>query len=303
MKVSVVIPTRDRARLILETLDSVWQQTYRPIEVIVVDDGSTDDTRQVVERWQEAHCDGQFRMTCVHQERRSAPAARNCGHSLACGDFLQFFDSDDIMFPEKLAKQVDVLAHGDVDFVACDYAFFREAPSEWTQVVRLSKMKHNPVKHVSHCVLNTHSPLFRRESLAKVGAWCEVPSRWDDLEFTFRALARGLRGVWLDEVLYGVRDHGEGLTVAPDDALDNGCLNSCMEIERVAGECGIADRSLRNALGRRMVDLSYMLARRGKIEKSNEVFAEASCRLSPMFRIAHRLLRAMRRVDKRAVAE
>ena len=91
--VSVIVPTRDRAGLIAETLDSIWRQTYRPIELIIVDDGSADNTRAVFEAWKKDHCGERFEARYVLQDRLSAGAARNRGASLATGSFVQFFDS------------------------------------------------------------------------------------------------------------------------------------------------------------------------------------------------------------------
>jgi glycosyltransferase involved in cell wall biosynthesis len=100
--VSVVIPTYNRARYIAETLESVLAQAYAPVEVVVVDDGSTDDTRAVVERYVPA-------VTYVWQENAERGAARNRGLALARGEFVAFLDSDDVWLPGKLEREVELL--------------------------------------------------------------------------------------------------------------------------------------------------------------------------------------------------
>jgi hypothetical protein len=101
--VSVIMPTFNRASLLADAIDSVLSQTYRNWELIIVDDGSTDDTRDVVAAYSDA------RIRCVRQENRGQAAARNVGLSLASGRYLAFLDSDNRWKPGKLAAQIDHL--------------------------------------------------------------------------------------------------------------------------------------------------------------------------------------------------
>ncbi len=103
---SVIIPTYNRARLLTEAMDSVLAQTYRPIELIVVDDGSTDHTRKAIEQWSSKCADDHlFRLSHFHQGNKGAPAARNLGLVQSHGEYIQFLDSDDILHPEKIERQ------------------------------------------------------------------------------------------------------------------------------------------------------------------------------------------------------
>ena len=100
--VSVLIPSYNRAYILATALDSVLAQTYRPMEVIVVDDGSRDDTRAVVARYGD-------RVRYIHQDNGGLAAARNTGLAAARGEFIAFEDSDDAWLPWKLKVQVAVL--------------------------------------------------------------------------------------------------------------------------------------------------------------------------------------------------
>jgi glycosyltransferase involved in cell wall biosynthesis len=102
-KVSVVIPTYNRQRLVQGTIDSVLRQTFRDVELIVIDDGSTDDTRRVLQDRYGA------RIRYIYQENQGESAARNHGIALACGEYVAFVDSDDLWHPQKLDHQVEVL--------------------------------------------------------------------------------------------------------------------------------------------------------------------------------------------------
>jgi len=105
--VSVVLPAYNRAALAVNAMESVWNQTYRPIELVVVDDGSTDSTRDSVLIWARGHADEPaFEVHYLHQENQGANAARNLGIRLAKGELVAFIDSDDRWLPDKLEKQV-----------------------------------------------------------------------------------------------------------------------------------------------------------------------------------------------------
>jgi glycosyltransferase involved in cell wall biosynthesis len=103
--VSVIIPAYNRALVIAQTLQSVVDQTYADWECIVVDDGSTDDTAAVVQRFVDA--DSRFRL--IRQANANAAGARNRAVAEARGEFLAFLDSDDLFEPDKLAWQVERL--------------------------------------------------------------------------------------------------------------------------------------------------------------------------------------------------
>jgi len=112
--VSVIIPTFNRGYIIASTIDSVLAQTYRPIELIIVDDGSGDETREVVARYG-------TQVRYIYQENAGLAAARNTGLSVARGEFIAFQDSDDIWLPWKLKAQVAIMReHPELAFVWTD---------------------------------------------------------------------------------------------------------------------------------------------------------------------------------------
>lgn len=101
-RVSVIIPTYNSARFIAATLESVFAQSYSDFEIIVVDDGSTDDTRAVLAPYLE-------RIRYIHQPNNERSAARNHALAHAGGEYIAFLDSDDLWAPDKLERQVAVL--------------------------------------------------------------------------------------------------------------------------------------------------------------------------------------------------
>ena len=98
--ISIIIPVYNGERYLAEAIESVLTQTRRPEEILVIDDGSTDGTRKVAERFAE-------NILYIAQTHQSAPAARNLGIRHASGDLLSFLDADDLWLEEKLARQIN----------------------------------------------------------------------------------------------------------------------------------------------------------------------------------------------------
>src|SRR5580658_5705159 len=106
--VSVIIPCYNAERWVGEALQSCLDQTYQPIEVIVVDDGSTDQSKQVV---LDVASNTNVSVRLIEGAHKDASAARNQGLAVAAGDYVQFLDADDVMSPRKTELQAAVAAH------------------------------------------------------------------------------------------------------------------------------------------------------------------------------------------------
>ena len=111
--VSIIIPTYNREKTILRAINSVLEQTYNDIEVIIVDDGSKDNTREIIES---LNCS---KIRYIYQENGGASKARNTGIRAAEGEYISFQDSDDYWYPDKLEKQLAKLKEQKADVVFC----------------------------------------------------------------------------------------------------------------------------------------------------------------------------------------
>jgi glycosyltransferase involved in cell wall biosynthesis len=220
--VSVVIPTFNRGYVIGEAIESCLAQTHRPIEVVVVDDGSTDDTREKVERraaadWQDAG------VRYIRQQNAGASSARNHGMRLSIGSYLQFLDSDDLLLPEKIAKQVAALEQpGSEQAVCCHcYGVLESAQLPGQAANRIGFASTDPRGLCERLcdrqvlALGTPGPLWRTSWLSANRGWREDIALGDDLEFHVRLLTRAARLQFVDEALFIVREHrGERLSSA-----------------------------------------------------------------------------------------
>ena len=189
--VSVIIPAFNRADLIAETLDSIWNQTWRPIEVLIMDDGSTDDTAGAVERWRRDHSsDPSFLLHYRKLEHRGAPAARNDGLLQSQGEFIQFLDSDDVLHPDKLTLQGNVLqSDPKLDFVWSASAFFEREPDYSAPPYCGFPREPLPGDRLDGPFWHTSGGLYRRRLCAAIGPWDEALHRDQDWEYSIRLCA------------------------------------------------------------------------------------------------------------------
>jgi glycosyltransferase involved in cell wall biosynthesis len=113
IKVSVIIPTYNRSYTLKKTIDSVLNQTHRNIEIIVIDDGSTDNTCEVLNNYKN-------RLQVINQDNQGPSKARNNGSRHATGDYIAFVDSDDIWHPRRIEEQLVLITNTDAKCCICN---------------------------------------------------------------------------------------------------------------------------------------------------------------------------------------
>lgn len=200
-RVSVIIPTYNRSRLLQATVESALAQTYPNIEVIVVDDGSTDDTGDLMAKYT-------GRVTYLRQANRNAAAARNTGFRAASGEYLTFLDDDDLILPTKIERQAQVLAsRPGVGLVHCRFYYADEAGNYLYKVGLLPEGAVLPRLVCSNFVW-MGAPLIRRDCLDQVGLFDEgIPSVTADWDMWLRIARAGHRFGCVQELLGAYRMH------------------------------------------------------------------------------------------------
>lgn len=192
--VSVIIPTYNRAAIISTTIDNIFCQTYKRFEVIIVDDGSTDNTTDVLRRYGN-------RIRTIKQENRGPACARNRGVAAAQGEYIAFQDSDDLWDPIKLERQVSLLERLGVSVPVClcsalyrmingrpytsfDIARIHPSLAEglWTNVADVL---------VSRFVLFNQTSVIRRSSIERVGVFDETLPYLEDYDLPLRLAMEG----------------------------------------------------------------------------------------------------------------
>ena len=202
--VSVVVPSYNYGHLVGETLDSLAAQTYARWECVVVDDGSTDDTRAVVE----AYAARDSRVRYVWQENARQAAARNNGIRHSAGDYFQFLDADDLVEPRKFERQVAYLERNpDADIVYSGVRFFSaESRGELSHSRRYSVWEDGEPwmpevsgrgaavlsKLLRNNIMVVNSPLLRRRVVEAVGEFGDGLFGVEDWDYWTRCAAAGL---------------------------------------------------------------------------------------------------------------
>lgn len=206
--VSTVIPVFNRAAMLREAVASVLAQTYRPIEIVIVDDGSTDDTPQAAEALASEHPE----IRAIHQPNGGVGRAREAGRLAARGDYIQHLDSDDLLLPRKFELQVAALTAQRECGIAYGITRYRDARGN---EIACDWKPNNLVETTLFPSLlvarwwETVTPLFRRTVTDTIGPWSELRLE-EDWEYDARAAALGVRLTYIPEVLAEHRDHRQG---------------------------------------------------------------------------------------------
>jgi glycosyltransferase involved in cell wall biosynthesis len=201
--VSILIPAYNAGPWIRQSIESALAQTWTPTEIIVADDGSTDDTASVA---------GSFepRVRLYPGEHRGGNAARNRLLREARGGWLQYLDADDYLLPEKIASQMRWLAgHPEVD-VAYSPVILRYESSGVEE--RLPVPDHSDVAlhFIRWIAFNTTGFLYRKSAVEEVGCWDEDQAACQEHELMFRLFQAGKRFGFIDTFGSVYRNHGTG---------------------------------------------------------------------------------------------
>ena len=208
--ISVIVPVYNAGLYLDQCLKSIVDQSYRQLEILVVDDGSTDGSAEMCDRW--AGRDDRIRV--IHQPNGGHSAARNTALDRMTGELVMMVDSDDVIHPEFTATMLDTMRRHDADIAVGDYvAFYGDMP-EWPQQQgqRNPQVRQFDQRQAILAVLYqqglTHSPWGR---LFKASLWQGIRFPlgiiYEDLSIIYPLLRQCQRVVAIDEVLYGYRQH------------------------------------------------------------------------------------------------
>jgi glycosyltransferase involved in cell wall biosynthesis len=215
---TVIITSFQREKYIIKTVNSVLRQTYRPIELIVIDDGSVDKTFELLKIWEkQISIEENFKTIILKQSNTGAPKARNRALELSTGEFIQEIGSDDLIHPLKLEVGINLLNK------------FQLASSCWSPLIRLEDKDEDSFLNKElrmECLIrnakilsattNVFVPEFmpsaalhRAQVFRNAGTWNTNLIRWQDLEYQVRMMNNIKSYVHLYEPLYFFRQHNE----------------------------------------------------------------------------------------------
>lgn len=201
--VSVVVPIYNRPFLAIETLESIRANTYRPIEIVAVDDGSTDETGGVLDAWALASRQWDFVVKVIHRPNGGAASARNAGIEAATGEFLSFLDSDDLLKPEMISELMATLGTGQSAYAYC----MTEQTRNGKILAKVGKSLTSGFNSVPLHNRHTSALLIRRDALNKTGLFRTDLLGSEDWEFAARVKAFSGRGIFIRKTLTEYRIH------------------------------------------------------------------------------------------------
>jgi glycosyltransferase involved in cell wall biosynthesis len=206
-KVSVIIPCYNSARYLGQAIESVQAQQYTDYEIIVVDDGSTDDTAQVAARYAD-------KVRYLYQNNQGLPGTRNSGVAVSSGEYLAFLDSDDLFLPHKLRVQVAALdAAPELSLVASGYQYINqdnrvlgdERPWKGRPCTDLASILRGGLTAV-------HATLLRRTSFDRIGGFDPSFRYAEDMDFWYRlSLSDGII-TWAPSIVCQYRIHPNNMS-------------------------------------------------------------------------------------------
>jgi len=201
-EVSVIIPTRNRLEFLTIALDSVWSQSMTNIEVLIINDASSDGTKEFLENLPHEN---------VRYINNEVPVgggeARNLGMKMATGNYIAFLDDDDTWMPDKLAKQLEYLkANSNLVLVSCDYYSINEKGKK--KLVKSKKLTNKSEIYRANFLGGASMYLVSKDSLVKYGYFDPSLRSGQDWDLLIRLSQNGEIGV-IDEPLvnYLARDH------------------------------------------------------------------------------------------------
>lgn len=206
--VSIIIPVHNRTAMLRQAVSSALAQTHRPIEILIVDDGSTDDTPATIAQLAAEHPE----IRALRRENGGPGLARETGRLAAKGAYIQYLDSDDLLLPRKLELQVRALRARPECTVAYGRTRYRDADGAEIACTWKNANQVQEAMFPSFLVSRwweTSTPLYRRAITDLAGPWTDLRLE-EDWEYDARIASFGGCLAFVDEVVAEHRDHAEG---------------------------------------------------------------------------------------------
>ena len=267
--ISIIIPAFNAEKYISETLDSILQQIIDETEIIVVDDGSTDMTANIVSTYQS-------KVKYIYQPNSgNCSSPRNTGLRYATGKYITFFDADDIMLPGKLKKQVEILEkHPDCGMVVCDYVNFTHKgetfPSHFTTCPMLQENIYNCAKN-EYIILSTKkttkllieenitiagSPVYPVRLIHDLKGYEEKLKACEDFHLNYRVAIKAPTVV-LNQVGFKRRRHTSNMSSDKLRMIDNYIYSRSLLLNEETNQMN--RKAIKNKIKRNQINLVRLL--------------------------------------------
>lgn len=271
--VSVIMPAFNTEKYISQAIESVLDQTYQDVELIIVNDGSTDMTEKVIQKYLN-------RISYIFQTNKGIAAARNIGIRASRGEYIAFLDSDDIWLPEKLKLQVNYLStHLDTDLVYADYATFDNG-GILEENFAFARQVPRPIGYIFQelllkCLIFTSTVMLKRKVLEKTGLFDERFLIGEDYDLWLRISAEHKIG-YITEVVSKYRRHPSSITARDLSTNKPWEIKVIEKALKMFPEekTKMPTRKLRKRLARPYFDIAYMAFHKKKYQVARYHFSK-----------------------------
>ena len=203
--VSTVIPVFNRPAMLVEAVDSVMAQSWRPIEIVLVNDGSTDETASIIDTLR-ATCPEEVKV--IHKANGGPAMARQAGLEMSTGEFVQFLDSDDLLLPDKFALQIAGLRDDKDAGISYGKTYVSEHGVRAEHPAQRTGERHRTLfpALLQEPLWPTLTPLYRRSIVDAIGPWPDK-RQLEDWEYDAQAGALGVKLHYCDAYIAETRNH------------------------------------------------------------------------------------------------
>ena len=273
--VSIIIPTYNRAGLISECIESVLRQTYKDFEIIVVDDGSDDNTEDILKVFKDT-------IKYIRQENAGVSAARNRGIRESSGRYVAFLDSDDIWLEDKLELQTDFLEKNPDIVMVCGNGIYLDGKDEGKPVIRAERAHEYEKGHLTlrdafyRFPIRTSTMVVRRDVLVEMGMFNTKYVVAEDMELVFKILLKYGKSGFINAPLYKLKKGAENLSL--NEVRKQTWSISVLEelfIDNPVAEKILGKRAIRNRLAYRYYHLGQGYDKQGDKINALNAFKKA----------------------------
>ena len=200
--ISVMMPTYNNAKYIKQAIESIYAQNYDNIEIIVVDDGSTDNTKEIVQQYKD--------IKYFYIEHKGIPFARNTALEKSTGEYIAFLDSDDYWLPNKLNTQIQYFKdHPDCEIVFTKYENFFE--NEYVKKNKIAIFEKTSEKNNNSCL---ETSVVKKRVFDKCGKYNESLEFGEDTEYEYRISKNNINIKHIiNKIFYMRRLHGKNISL------------------------------------------------------------------------------------------
>lgn len=212
--VSVIIPSYNSGKFLNEAIKSVASQTYRDLEIIIINDGSIDDTEKIAKDWQKK--DKRIRYL-KHHKNQGLASARNTGIRNSKGEYIAFLDADDVWLPQKLAVQIKKIRESGADLVFSNWYIWEHGKRTKVEAFDSNPIQDNKKNLLNFLIKknfgNPSTAFFLKSSLEKVGLFDESLRSSEDYDLWLRFLLSKMKIGFIKKPLIYYRQHSEQMSV------------------------------------------------------------------------------------------